>query len=67
MATSSELPEDLDSIRAGDTLSAGMAEYDKDEHASLLSVFEEADMAMYKRKQSVKRLLSANGSSDARE
>ncbi len=67
MATISELPEDLDSIRAGDTLSAGMAEYDKDEHASLLSVFEEADMAMYKRKQFVKRLLSANGSSDARE
>ena len=67
MATISELPEDLDSIRAGDTLSAGMAEYDKDEHDSLLSVFEEADMAMYKRKQFVKRLLSANGSSDARE
>jgi hypothetical protein len=44
-----------------------MVEYDKDEHVSLLSVFEEADMAMYKRKQFVKQLLSANGSSDERE
>jgi len=67
VTTINELPEDLGSVRAGDTLSAGMVEYDKDEHVSLLSVFEEADMVMYKRKQFVKQLLSANGSSDERE
>jgi len=32
-----------------------MAEYDKDRHSSLLSVAEEADKAMYERKQSLKQ------------
>ena len=48
------LPRDLTKIRAGETVSAGMAEYDKDKHPSLLSVAEEADKAMYERKQRVK-------------
>ena len=51
-----ELPEDLASIRLGETISAGMVAYDADKHPSLLSVFEDADMAMYQRKEYVKGL-----------
>ena len=58
VARINELPEDLASVRAGDTLSAGMSEYRKDRHSSLASVFEEADKAMYERKQFVKSVLS---------
>jgi len=53
------LPQDLSKIRAGETISAGMAEYDKDKHPTLLSVAEEADKAMYERKQYVKETLAA--------
>jgi diguanylate cyclase (GGDEF)-like protein len=56
-----ELPRDLTSVRPGDTLSAGMVEYDKDVHHSLLSVFEAADQAMYERKQRVKSMLATVG------
>ena len=49
------LPRDLSKIRAGETVSAGMAEYDREKHPSLLSVAEEADKAMYERKQNLKR------------
>lgn len=52
------LPRDLAKIRPGETISAGMAEYDKDRHPSLLSVAEEADKAMYERKQHLKQSLS---------
>jgi PleD family two-component response regulator len=38
----------------GETVSDGMAEYDKDKHRSLLNVVEEADKAMYARKQYLK-------------
>ena len=53
------LPRDLTKIRAGETVSAGMAEYDKDKHSSVLSVFEEADKAMYERKQLLKESVSS--------
>jgi diguanylate cyclase (GGDEF)-like protein len=61
-----ELPRDLTSVRPGDTLSAGMVEYDKDAHHSLLSVFEAADQAMYERKQRVKSMLATVGYSSPR-
>ena len=48
------VPRDRSKIRAGETVAAGMAEYRKDQHTSLLGVFEEADKAMYERKQSLK-------------
>ena len=48
------IPRDASKIRFGETISAGMAEYKKDRHLSLSSVFEEADKAMYERKQFVK-------------
>lgn len=48
------MPRELSKIRAGETVSAGMAEYDKERHRSLQSVAEEADKAMYDRKQYVK-------------
>ena len=51
------LPKDRSKIRAGETLSAGMAEYDREKHRSLLSVAEDADKAMYARKQYVKELV----------
>ena len=49
------LPRDRSKTRAGETVAAGMAEYRKDQHHSLLSVFEEADKAMYERKQFLKQ------------
>lgn len=60
------LPRDLTKIRAGETVSAGMAEYDMDKHSSLLSVFEDADKAMYERKQRLKAsLLSKENQPDS--
>ena len=53
------LPRDLSKIRPGETVSAGMAEYVRDVHPSVLSVFEEADKAMYERKQHLKESLSS--------
>jgi diguanylate cyclase (GGDEF)-like protein len=59
------LPRDLSKIRAGETISAGMAEYDREKHHSLLSVSEQADKAMYDRKQSLKQsILPAGTESD---
>ena len=48
------VPGDYSKIRIGETISAGMAEYKKDQHHSLMSVLEEADKAMYERKQYLK-------------
>ena len=48
------LPEDRTKIKIGETIAAGMVAYDRDRHTSLLSVFEEADKAMYERKQFIK-------------
>ena len=48
------LPTDRTKYRIGETIAAGMVEYQKDRHSSLLSVFEEADRVMYERKQAIK-------------
>ena len=48
------VPRDYSKIRIGETISAGMAEYKEGKHLSLLSVFEDADKAMYERKQFLK-------------
>ena len=53
------LPRDLSKIRAGETVSAGMADYDRNTHPSLLSVAEEADKAMYEKKQYLKKTISS--------
>ncbi|MBR3739076.1 MAG: diguanylate cyclase [Clostridia bacterium] len=66
MSQVNAIPKDLSQVRMGETVSAGMAEYKKDRHASLLSVFEEADKAMYERKQLLKTLgLSKNDQPDS--
>ena len=49
-----ELPVNRSKIVIGETVAAGMVEYDREHHVSLLSVFEEADRAMYERKQAQK-------------
>ena len=49
------IPQDPSGVEVGDIISAGMVEYRKDAHFSMLSVFEEADMAMYQRKQALKK------------
>ena len=51
------IPSDRSKIRLGETVSAGMAEYDKDKHPSLLQVAEEADKAMYEKKQLMKEAI----------
>lgn len=48
------VPRDPSKVRIGETISAGIAVYNKDRHASLSSVFEDADKAMYERKQAMK-------------
>ena len=48
------VPKDPEKIRLGETISAGIAEFNKTRHQTLLNVFEEADSAMYERKQFVK-------------
>ena len=54
MNQANALPRDHSKIRMGKTISAGIAEYDRERHDSLLSVTEEADKAMYERKQHLK-------------
>ncbi|MBR3317571.1 MAG: diguanylate cyclase [Atopobiaceae bacterium] len=54
------VPEDCSPARPGETIAAGMAEYQEGHHFSVLSVFEEADKAMYKRKQLMKESDSAD-------
>ena len=51
------IPKDRAKIRVGETVSAGMAEYDREKHHSLLNVAEEADKAMYERKQYLKETI----------
>ena len=48
------IPGDPSKIRIGETIAAGMAEYSKTRHDSVQKVFEEADRAMYARKQLMK-------------
>ncbi len=48
------VPSEHTKIKIGETISAGMADYRKDQHRSLLSVLEEADKAMYEKKQFLK-------------
>ena len=63
MAQINELPADRSKIRIGETVAAGMVEYNKELHFSLLSVFEEADKAMYVRKQALKEAFSPDNKS----
>lgn len=51
------IPKNLTKVNAGETVSAGMAVYDKDRHQTLLSIAEEADKAMYERKQYLKKTI----------
>ena len=53
------VPRDPSKIRAGETVSAGMADFDKNRHATLMSVAEEADKAMYERKERLKKSISS--------
>ncbi len=62
-----EVPRDRSKLKAGDTIAAGMAEYKAGQHLSLLSVFEEADKAMYKRKRRMKELFSLEQDASATE
>ena len=59
-----ELPADHSKIRVGETVAAGMVEYNKELHSSLLSVFEKADRAMYVRKQLLKSLFLPTGDNE---
>jgi PleD family two-component response regulator len=59
-------PRDHAKIRVGDTISAGIAIYDPKKHTSLSAVFEEADKAMYERKQFLKeKVLPETGKTDS--
>ena len=58
------IPKDRSKIRIGETVSAGMAEYDRDKHRSLTNVAEEADKAMYARKQYMKETILNNDQPD---
>jgi diguanylate cyclase (GGDEF)-like protein len=51
------VPSDLSKIKIGETIAAGMAEYKESRHDSLQSVLEEADRAMYEKKQRLKESL----------
>jgi diguanylate cyclase (GGDEF)-like protein len=53
------VPSDPSQIRIGETIAAGMAEYKKNRHESLQGVFEDADRAMYEKKQLLKESLQA--------
>lgn len=48
------LPRDRSKIKIGETIAAGLAEYEPKKHETVLSVFEDADKAMYERKQFMK-------------
>lgn len=47
-------PRDPSKMRAGKSVSAGMAVYDRQRHTALQAVAEEADRAMYERKRALK-------------
>jgi diguanylate cyclase (GGDEF)-like protein len=51
------VPGDLSKVRIGETVAAGMAEYKPGRHDSLQRVLEEADRAMYEKKQLLKESL----------
>ena len=55
------LPRHPSALRPGETVSAGMADFDRDRHSTLMSVAEEADKAMYARKQKLKKSGSSDG------
>ena len=60
------VPRDLSRLKIGETISAGMAEYDPGRHTSLSAVFEEADKAMYERKQHLKEdILTAEAGAES--
>lgn len=54
MESIAAVPEDPSQAQKGETIAAGIAEYEEGRNHSLLSVFEEADKAMYERKQLMK-------------
>ena len=58
------VPRSRSEQKVGETIAAGMAKYEKGRHSSLLSVFEEADQAMYKRKRAMKEANKSVGSTD---
>ena len=53
-----DVPKDLSEIRIGETVAAGMSVYKRGKHRSLMNMFEEADKAMYDRKQYLKKTYS---------
>lgn len=66
------LPDDRSRMKVGEAISAGMVEYLEGQHHSLKSVFAEADMAMYERKQHMKssymdETFGMDGASEASE
>ena len=50
------LPTDLSKIRIGETVAAGLADYNRKQHYSLASVMVEADKAMYENKKFLKEI-----------
>ena len=66
MEQANAVPNDPSKILIGETIAAGIAEYRKNRHTSLQSVFEEADRAMYEKKQLLKESLAPadNGTGD---
>ena len=58
------IPLDSSQAKTGDSLAAGMSEYKEGRHSSLLAVFDEADKAMYKRKQFMKSSCHADTNVD---
>ena len=50
------LPADRSKIRIGETIAAGIADYNRKQHYSLASVLEEADKAMYENKKQLKEV-----------
>ncbi len=61
-----DVPKDRSKVRIGETVAAGMAEYNKNRHFSVSSIFEEADRAMYEMKQFQKEsFLPANSKPDS--
>lgn len=55
MKSITAMPTDPSQMRMGESIAAGIADYEKGRHHSLLNVFEEADKAMYERKQLMKK------------
>jgi diguanylate cyclase (GGDEF)-like protein len=51
------VPIDRSKIRNGETIAAGMSEYNEERHPSFTIMFEEADKAMYERKQFLKSMI----------